>query len=163
MFASLGDVGACARAALGLWKYGWSKARNACMSLPILHLWVIRLTLTSTADQYNDFGRDVQLLYQNLIQLKNVFRKVEESSQKLVPVNSEFYDTSALNSILDDPFSTIVECKELLRGKISYSGQTTPIQNLIWNFAIEAEVTALHNRVKAHNVKILALLKPLEM
>jgi hypothetical protein len=132
-----------------------------CRSFTYVHF---RLALISiVADQYNDFGRDVQLLHQNLLQLKNVFKKVEESTQKFVPMNSEFYDTSALNTILDDPFLTIAECKELLRGKISYSGQTSPIQNLIWNFAIEAEVTTLHNRIKAHNVKIVALLKPLEM
>jgi hypothetical protein len=35
--------------------------------------------------------------------------------------------------------------------------------NIYWNVNIEAEVTQLHERIKFHNVKILALLGPLEM
>jgi hypothetical protein len=35
--------------------------------------------------------------------------------------------------------------------------------NIYWNVNIEAEITQLHERIKFHNVKILALLGPLEM
>jgi hypothetical protein len=35
--------------------------------------------------------------------------------------------------------------------------------NIYWNMNIEAEVTQLHERIKFHNVKIVALLGPLEM
>jgi hypothetical protein len=102
-------------------------------------------------------------LHENLGQLDKVFQSVGSSTQSSIPSSSQFFDTSSLNSILDEPHGTIEECRRLLNRRNSFSEEQGAIQNIYWNVAIEPEVTQLHNRIKFHNVKILALLKPLEM
>ncbi|PVH87865.1 hypothetical protein DL98DRAFT_632066 [Cadophora sp. DSE1049] len=144
-FTGLGDVAVCARLALQLWHYGWSNARNA-------------------SAQYNEFGQDVYLLHQNLLQLEGIFRGVEQRARPgSIPASSQFFDTSSLNSILDEPFRTISQCQRLLHKRSAFAEDRGRISNIYWNVAIEADVTQLHERIKFHNIKILALLKPLEL
>ena len=120
--------------------------------------------LLCLAAQYNEFGQDVYKLHENLTQLESVFKQVGNRYPRgAIPSNSEFFNTSSLNSILDQPFQTIDECKRLLQRRNIFAEHSGFILNVYWNAAIEADVALLHNRVKFHNVRILALLKPLEM
>jgi hypothetical protein len=116
------------------------------------------------AAQYNEFGQDVFQLHDNLGQLEKVFRNVAaRGTRGTIPADSGFYDTKSLMTILDEPLKTIRECQDLLRRRDAFAEERGAIRNIYWNILLEAEVTQLHNRVKFHNVKILALLKPLEM
>lgn len=96
-------------------------------------------------------------------QLEKVYQSVQARSTKHIPPGHAFYDASSLNSLLEEPFKTIKDCWTLLRQRDSFSEERGAIKNMYWNILIEAEVLSLHNRVKAHNAKIAALLKPLEM
>jgi hypothetical protein len=80
-----------------------------------------------------------------------------------IPGSSSFYDTRALNSILDEPFVTVEECQQLLTRRDSFAEEGGAIRNIYWNTFIGAEVAVLHKKVMFHNTKILALLKPLEL
>lgn len=115
------------------------------------------------ADQYNDFGQDVHRLHENLIQLKGVFENVQHSTRGTIPTDSQFFNTSSLNPILDGPFETIKECEKLLRRKQNFAVNSNAVSNIIWNTTIAADVTVLHNRIKFHNLKIVALLAPLQI
>ena len=116
------------------------------------------------AAQYNEFGQDVYLLHQNLLQLEGIFQRVEQRARPgSIPDSSPFRDTSSLNSILDEPFRTIGQCQRLLNRRSAFAEDRGRISNIYWNVAIEADVTQLHERIKFHNIKILALLKPLEL
>ena len=117
----------------------------------------------SLAIQYTEFGQDVYRLHENLGQVEKVFKSVQESARGPIPQDSDFYKTSSLNSILDEPFNTIKECENLLNRRTAFAEDRGFIQNIYWNLTIESDVTALHNRVKFHNVKIIALLQPLQM
>lgn len=102
-------------------------------------------------------------MYENLGQLEKVFKNVAAASTRGIPTDSAFFDTKSLMTILDEPYATIKECERLLRRRDAFSEDRGAIRNIYWNVLIEAEVTQLHNKIKFHNVKILALLKPLEM
>jgi hypothetical protein len=120
------------------------------------------LTL-SLATQYHEFGQDIHRLYENLGQLEKVFQSVQARSTRKIPAGHAFYDASSLNTILEEPFKTIKGCRDLLRRRDSFSEERGAIKNIYWNILIEADVAQLHTKVKCHNVKIVALLKPLEM
>lgn len=115
------------------------------------------------ADQYNDFGQDVHRLHENLIQLKGVFESVRHSTRGTIPTDSQFFNTSSLNPILDGPFETIKECEKLLRRKQNFAVNSNVVSNIIWNTTIAADVAVLHNKIKFHNLKIVALLAPLQI
>jgi hypothetical protein len=110
-----------------------------------------------------EFGQDVWRLYENLLQLDEIFKSVQRSAAGPIPMNSNFFDTSSLNTILDDPFTTIQECQVVLERRKGYAQNRGPFQNIRWNATIEQDVTRLHKKIIFHNIKILALLKPLEM
>lgn len=110
-----------------------------------------------------EFGQDVYNLSLNLRQLQGVFDNVRQSAGTIIPGNSSFHDVSSLNAILDEPHTTIYECQQLLSRRDSFKEQSGAIRNIYWNTFIESEVAQLHDKIKFHNVKILALLKPLEL
>lgn len=121
------------------------------------------LSCSCSAAQYHEFGQDVNRLHENVGQLEKVYQSVQARSTKRVPPGHPFYDASSLNTILEEPFKTIKECWVLLRQRDSFSEERGAIKNIYWNILIEADVAQLHEKVKFHNVKIVTLLKPLEM
>lgn len=88
---------------------------------------------------------------------------MQARSTKRIPPGHAFFDASSLNSILEEPFKTIKECWSLLRQRDSFSEEGGAIKNIYWNILIEADVGQLHEKIRSHNVKLVALLKPLEM
>lgn len=116
-----------------------------------------------TDSQYTEFGQSVNALYQNLHQLEIIFEKVQSIPPCSIPGSSSFYDTRDLNAILDDPHTTIQECSRLLTRRDCFEEKGGFIRNIIWNAFVQDEVTLLHKKVIFHNIKILALLKPLEL
>jgi len=169
-FVGIGDIASCAKFAYRVYLYGFSKVKNACncflfASILSSHAPHRRYSadLLDLATQYTEFGQDVYRLHENLGQVEKVFKSVQESARGPIPQDSDFYNTSSLNSILDEPFNTIKECENLLNRRTAFAEDRGFIQNIYWNLTIESSVTALHNRVKFHNVKIIALLQPLQM
>jgi len=115
------------------------------------------------AAQYHALGQDVHYLHEHVGQLDRVYQSVKTRSTKRIPGGHPFYDASSLNSLLEEPFKTVKECWALLRQRDSFSEERGAIKNIYWNILVEADVAVLHEKIKAHNVKIVALLKPLEM
>lgn len=115
------------------------------------------------AAQYHEFGQDIHRLYENIGQVENVFHSVQARCIKTIPLNHPFHDVFSLNNILEEPFKTIRDCRELLRRRDTFSEERGAIKNIYWNILVEVDVAQLHHKIKNHNVKIIALLKPLEM
>jgi hypothetical protein len=143
-FVQLGDLLKCAEYARTLYLYGWSRVYNA-----------------TTA--YLEFGADVSSLHTNLLQLQKVFDNVKSSATGHIPSGSSFYDVRDLDQILGEPFRTLEECRRLLHRRGAFAVEGNAITNIYWNTVVEAEVSALHKRIEWHNMRILALLKPLEL
>lgn len=118
-----------------------------------------------SATRYRDFGADVYGLNKNLQQLQKVFEDVQDEAggPGIIPQSSSFYDTRALMTILDEPLRTLEDCDRLLRNRTYFAEDQGAAVNIYWNLAIEEEVTQLQHRVMFHNVKIAALLQPLQM
>jgi len=102
-------------------------------------------------------------LHENVGQLEKVYQSVQARATKRIPPGHAFFDASSLNTILEEPFKTVKECWTLLRQRDSFSEERGAIKNIYWNILIEADVVHLHDKVRCHNAKIIALLKPLEM
>ncbi|KFX90950.1 hypothetical protein V495_07783 [Pseudogymnoascus sp. VKM F-4514 (FW-929)] len=143
-FVSISDIAKCANFTFKLYQYGFTG-------------------IYSANSQYTEFGQSVNALYQNLHQLEIIFEKVQSIPPCSIPGSSSFYDTRDLNAILDDPHSTIQECSRLLTRRDCFEEKGGFIRNIIWNAFVQDEVTLLHKKVIFHNIKILALLKPLEL
>ena len=122
-----------------------------------------RLTEYMTADQYVEFRRDVWGLHQNLKQLQAVFEKVHSVTVRDIPGGCGFYDTDSLNDVLDHPLITIQECWRFLHENVNFRNNGSHIIHIMWNVSIEDNIEQLHKKIRFHNVKILALLKPLEL
>jgi hypothetical protein len=163
-FVSLSDITTLAERVDRLYEYGWSSVKNPSMLCSINLLQASSLTdCPLSAAQYFDLGQDIHRLYDNIGQVENVFHSVQARCTKTIPQIHPFHDVASLNNILEDPFKTIKECRELLRRRNTFSEERGAIKNMYWNVLVEVDVIRLHAKVKNHNVKILALLKPLEM
>jgi hypothetical protein len=97
--------------------------------------------------------------------LKKVFEDVQQEAggPGIIPRSSKFYDTKSLMTILDEPSHTLEDCDRLLRNRSYFAEEHGAAVNIYWNIAIEEDVAQLQNRVMFHNVKIAALLQPLQM
>ncbi|KFY96180.1 hypothetical protein V498_02838 [Pseudogymnoascus sp. VKM F-4517 (FW-2822)] len=141
---SISDIAKCAKFTFDVYQYGFARIYNA-------------------NTQYIEFGRSVHALYKNLRQLQVIFDEVKNIPPCPIPGSSSFYDTRDLNEILDDPYRTVEECAKLLRRRDCFGEEGGFISNITWHAFIEPEVALLHNKVMFHNIKITALLKPLEL
>ncbi|OBT66188.1 hypothetical protein VE03_05136 [Pseudogymnoascus sp. 23342-1-I1] len=141
---SISDIGKCAKFTFEVYQYGFAKIYNA-------------------NTQYIEFGQSVHALYKNLRQLQVIFDQVKNIPPCPIPGSSSFYDTRDLNEILDDPHRTVEECAKLLKRRDCFGEEGGFISNITWNAFIEPEVTSLHQKIIFHNIKIIALLKPLEL
>lgn len=73
-------------------------------------------------------------------------------------------DTKSLDQILGNYNRTLADCERLLRDKAKFRHDSRNfVLNIVWNIEVEPEVTRLRERLAFHNVKILMVLKPLEM
>ncbi|GME27912.1 aspartate aminotransferase protein [Neofusicoccum parvum] len=151
MFETLQALGALAQTiekAYWLWEAGFSKAKNA-------------------HKQYIEFGVAIQSLGRNLEQVKKVAENAYSQLQRgrLQPFDlSELMDTKSLDQILGNYGKTLQDCERLLKDKSKFRHDSRNfVQNIVWNIEIEPEVTRLRERLAFHNVKILMVLKPLEM
>ncbi|KFY74617.1 hypothetical protein V499_05364 [Pseudogymnoascus sp. VKM F-103] len=143
-FISISDIAKCANFTLKLYQYGFTEIYNS-------------------NTQYTEFGQSVHALHTNLHQLEIIFEKVQSIPPCPIPGTSSFYDTRDLNAILDDPYTTVQECSRLLTRRDCFEEKGGFICNIIWNGFVQDEVTILHKKVMFHNIKIIALLKPLEL
>ncbi|OBT91265.1 hypothetical protein VE02_00355 [Pseudogymnoascus sp. 03VT05] len=143
-FISISDIAKCAKFTFKLYQYGFTEIYNS-------------------NTQYTEFGQSVHALYTNLHQLEIIFEKVQSIPPCPIPGTSSFYDTRDLNVILDDPYTTVQECSRLLTRRDCFEEKGGFIRNIIWHGFVQDEVTVLHKKVMFHNIKIIALLRPLEL
>lgn len=151
MFETLQALGALAQTiekAYWLWEAGFSKAKNA-------------------HKQYIEFGVAIQNLGKNLEKVKKVTENARDQLQRdrLQSFDDdELLDTKSLDQILGNYNRTLADCERLLRDKAKFRHDSRNfVLNIVWNVEVEPEVTRLRERLAFHNVKILMVLKPLEM
>ncbi|OJD37433.1 aspartate aminotransferase protein [Diplodia corticola] len=151
MFETLQAVSALAQTiqlAYRLWEAGFSKAKNA-------------------HKQYIEFGVTIQNLGKNLDRIKSVTENACSQLQRRrlrAFDDDELLDTKSLDQIVGNYAKTLADCERLLRDKSKFRHDSRNfVLNIVWNLEIEPEVTKLRDRLAFHNVKILMLLKPLEM
>lgn len=115
--------------------------------------------LCSIAEQYVNFGSEVQFLAGNLQKLEQVIKNLNNQLPR-----PQQWDLKSLVKICGDFRKTIQECEKLLydRRKFADVQESGCLRNIQWNFAIESDVRRLRDRVVFHNVKIQTVLKPLE-
>lgn len=111
------------------------------------------------AEQYVNFGSEVQFLAGNLQKLEQVIKNLNNQLPR-----PQQWDLKSLVKICGDFRKTIQECERLLydRRKFADVQESGCLRNIHWNFAIESDVRRLRDRVVFHNVKIQTVLKPLE-
>ncbi|KFY15302.1 hypothetical protein V492_02096 [Pseudogymnoascus sp. VKM F-4246] len=141
---NISDIVKCANLTYKVYQYGFTEVYNANA-------------------QYAEFGQSVNTLYLNLRQLERVFDKIGSIPPHPISKDSSFYNTEDLNAILDDPNATVKECDLFLQRRNCFEERGNFIRNVIWNGFVQDEVTLLHKKVMFHNIKITALMQPLEL
>jgi hypothetical protein len=118
------------------------------------------------AKQYEEFGRDVRGLAENLDILSRVVAWADNSlqSQRRQGAPAKLrWDRMSLVQIIGDYEMTLRECNELLRSNNRYRVGTNPLRNLEWNVLVQPAADQLRQRIMLHNSKILHVLKPFEV
>lgn len=117
--------------------------------------------------QYIEFGVAIQNLGKNLEKVQSVTKNARDQLQRgrLQRFDDEeLLDSKSLDQILGNYGKTLADCEKLLLDKSKFRHDSrNVIQNIVWNIEIEPEVKRLRDRLAFHNVKILMVLKPLEM
>ncbi|EGU87587.1 hypothetical protein FOPG_06745 [Fusarium oxysporum f. sp. conglutinans race 2 54008] len=143
----VGDLISLGRLAWEVYRYGWSEDHNA-------------------TKQYEEFGRDVRGLAENLDILSRVVAWADNSlqSQRRQGAPAKLrWDRTSLVQIIGDYEMTLRECNELLRSNNRYRVGTNPLRNLEWNVLVQPAADQLRQRIMLHNSKILHVLKPFEV
>ncbi|KAL5315269.1 hypothetical protein ACEPPN_017921 [Leptodophora sp. 'Broadleaf-Isolate-01'] len=135
-----GDLVKFVEIAAKTYKYGFSKAQRA-------H------TL------YNEFGDNVKGLATNLDDLHKIVGYLGEGGGR-------FLDSSYMNSLVDiigDYGRTLQDCDKFLKDKERFSWQGDFVMNIVWNFSIASEVQTLKDRIAFLNIKVMTVLKTLDL
>lgn len=118
------------------------------------------------ARQYEEFGRDVKGLAENLDILSRVVACADDSLQKQrrqgAPARLR-WDRRSLIEIIGDYEMTLRECDKLLKANSRYRVGSNPLRNLEWNVLVQPMADQLRQRITLHNSKILHVLKPFEV
>jgi len=135
-----GDLVKIVDLAARTYKYGFSKAQRA-------H------TL------YNEFGDNVKGLATNLDDLHKIVGYLGDNGGR-------FLDSSYMNSLVDiigDYGRTLQDCDRFLKDKERFNWQGDFVNNIIWNFSVASEVQTLKDRVAFLNIKLMTVLKTLDL
>ncbi|PMD42878.1 hypothetical protein L207DRAFT_563707 [Hyaloscypha variabilis F] len=138
-----GDVLSIIHIGTRIYKYGFSKAARAHML-------------------YNEFGDNVQALTTNLEDLHKIVGYLGGNG----PNGGRFLDASYMSSLVDiigDYRRTLQDCDQFLKDKERFSWEGDFVNNIIWNFSIASEVQTLKDRVAFLNIKLMTVLKTLDL
>ena len=92
-----------------------------------------------------------------------MFRRAEQSPLQNIPGNDSFRDMRSVFAVLGGPEATIQECWNLLHDVRYFRVDRGHVANIYWNVILESKVADLQQKIESHIIKILALVKPLEM
>ena len=124
--------------------------------------------LTSTAEQYKEFGQEVKRLGDGLNELITKAQDVTSDDEPPIIYGPPrpAHDLSPLLDVCGDFRSTLEKCKKVLLKHISSSedhGFTAPIRNIRWNHTIRPVVERLKERLAMHNRKVSPFIRLLAM
>lgn len=138
---SFGDVAKFVEIAGKVYKYGFTKSQRA----PLL---------------YNEFGAQMKYLAANLEDLQTILEAISENGIPQ-PINST--NLESFREIIGDYERTLQDCENFLKDKARFSWQGDFVNNMIWNFTIASDVQNLKDRVTLLNIKLLTILKTLDL
>jgi hypothetical protein len=109
---------------------------------------------------YNEFGENIKHLALNLGDLQKILAAISKNSMP------HALDSVYFNSICDiigNYQMTLQDCDKLLRDKTKFSWREDFIHNIIWNSTIAKDIQRLKDRLAYLNIKILTMLKTLDL
>ncbi|KAH8703793.1 hypothetical protein BGW36DRAFT_355196 [Talaromyces proteolyticus] len=112
---------------------------------------------------YSEFGDNVKGLAANL---KDLHKVIESLSQNGQPRDSSYTDSSygvTLVDIIGDYGRTLQDCEKFLKDKECFKWKDGFITNIFWNFNIAGKVQGLKDRVTFLNIKLMTVLKTLDV
>jgi hypothetical protein len=109
---------------------------------------------------YNEFGENVKHLELNLRDLQKIIESISTNgmTQRLDLV---YFDS--LCDIIGDYRRTLEDCDNLLRDKAKFRWRGDFIHNIIWNYTVALDIQGLKDRLAYLNIKILTMLKTLDL
>ncbi|KAK0661552.1 hypothetical protein DIS24_g2669 [Lasiodiplodia hormozganensis] len=135
----------------------------------VWRLWDLGFNQVKNAHkQYVEFGLALRNLGKNLETIKAVIENAYNQLQRgrLQPFGEDFLDDDkkSVDVIIGDYVKTLADCEKLLKDKSKFRhNRQNFVLNVVWNIEIEPEVARLRDRLAFHNIKILMILKPLEI
>jgi hypothetical protein len=120
---------------------------------------------------YRQLGADIKSLAENLEHIQNIVQNASLSwqqqalrSRQLRGTSSQKeWELSSVQEIVGDYKATLAGCQKLLDENSEFLASRGAIYNVEWNLVIRPKVDYLQKRLRAHNSKLLLLLKPLEL
>ncbi|KAI9809234.1 MAG: hypothetical protein M1825_002525 [Sarcosagium campestre] len=117
--------------------------------------------------KYLQFGQDIKSLAQNLSQLRRVFERIKyERQTRYLPDHDDDMEQGldALPELTGDFHRTLKDCDKILRDKAKFRRTAGFVENVQWHMGgVEKSVNSLRERVAFHSVKILLIVKPVEI
>jgi hypothetical protein len=158
----LNDIATAGKIAWGIYQYGFSKARSAreLISLPFSG------DMLSLLDaEYAAFGVDIREFAENLGLLQKAIQRAADAG-RLVPsfARPQDWDLRSLNRVLGDFNTTLQDCKKIMDDSSKFKKDSSGfVHNIQWNLMLAEQVKNLRERVAFHSVKLLTIMKPLEL
>jgi hypothetical protein len=109
---------------------------------------------------YNEFGENVKHLGLNLRDLQKIIECIGTNGM------TQHLDSVYFNSLCDiigDYQRTLQDCDNLLRDRAKFRWRGDFIHNIIWNYTVASDIQGLKDRLAYLNIKILTMLKTLDL
>ena len=116
--------------------------------------------------QYATFGREVRAFYENLERLQNSFDAANayRSQWSLHPLPNAELDLAPLNSLVGDYKSTLKKCQKFLENNAAFEKDRAGIiRRIRWSALLADDIMEMRNRIHFHNLRLTAILKPMEL
>ncbi|RMZ86467.1 hypothetical protein DV736_g6307, partial [Chaetothyriales sp. CBS 134916] len=115
-------------------------------------------------NQYATFGREVKGFATNLEKLQNALQRASNSRSNGPPTSEHDLDLEPFQGLVGDYRATLKACRKLLENNTHFERNADGIiRKILWTTMLADDVAELRNRINFHNVRLVAVLKPLEL
>lgn len=105
---------------------------------------------------------------ENLKRLQNALQQAIDSRSQLSslasPLPEDSLDTAPLNALVGDYQATLKTCRKFLEQNASFErNDAGVIKRIHWSSQLADKITEMRNRITFHNVRLMSILRPLEL